>query len=70
MDPVFAYIDPGSGSLMIQVLIAAIVAAPFVFRQQVGRFMRRIRGEQAPATVPEPSSAPAATASTDTDTAR
>jgi hypothetical protein len=44
MHPILAYIDPGSGSLIIQALIAAIVAAPFVFRQQVGRLVRRLRG--------------------------
>ena len=40
MDTVLAYIDAGSGSLIIQALIAALVAAPFVFRQQVGRVVR------------------------------
>ena len=48
MHPIFAYIDPGSGSLIIQALIAALVAAPFVLRQQIGRFVRRIRGQEAP----------------------
>ncbi len=32
MHAVFAYIDPGSGSLIIQALIAALVAAVFEFR--------------------------------------
>lgn len=43
MPPVLAYIDPGSGSLIIQALIASIVAAPFVLRRQVGALVRRIR---------------------------
>jgi hypothetical protein len=41
---VFAYIDPGSGSLLIQAAIAALVAAPFVLRQQISRVIRRVRG--------------------------
>ncbi len=49
MDPVLAYIDPGSGSLIIQAVIAAIVAAPFVLRQQIGRAVRRFRGVPATA---------------------
>ncbi len=32
-----AYIDPGSGSLIIQAVIASVVAIPFFFRQQIGR---------------------------------
>ena len=60
MHIVLAYIDPGSGSLIIQALIAGIVAAPFVLRHQISRLMRRIRG------VPE-SEAPA-NSSPDADT--
>jgi hypothetical protein len=41
----FAYIDPGSGSLVIQALIAAVVAIPFFFRTQIGRLVRVVRGE-------------------------
>ncbi|HUG47471.1 MAG TPA: hypothetical protein VMP67_03560 [Candidatus Limnocylindria bacterium] len=33
----FAYIDPGSGSLVIQAVIAALVAAPFFFKRQLAR---------------------------------
>ena len=32
-----AYVDPGSGSLLIQALIAALVALPFFFRRQLAR---------------------------------
>jgi hypothetical protein len=39
-----AYIDPGSGSLIVQVIIATIVAVPLFFRSQIGRFVRRLRG--------------------------
>jgi hypothetical protein len=44
MHVVLAYIDPGSGSLAIQAVIAALVAAPFVLRHQIGRLMNRLRG--------------------------
>lgn len=39
-----AYIDPGSGSLIIQAVIATVVAIPFFFREQVARIVRAIRG--------------------------
>ncbi len=45
MDHLLAYIDPGSGSLLIQAVIATIVAIPFFFRQQIGRVVRAIRRE-------------------------
>jgi hypothetical protein len=41
-----AYIDPGSGSLIIQVLIASIVAIPIFFRTQIGRLMGLARGRR------------------------
>jgi hypothetical protein len=56
--PVLAYIDPGSGSLLIQVVIASLVAAPFVLRQQIGRLIQRIKGQ--PVTT-EPAAAAATT---------
>ncbi len=43
MDHLVAYIDPGSGSLIIQAVIASIVAIPFFFREQIGRLLRAIR---------------------------
>lgn len=43
MDVVLAYIDPGSGSLIIQAIIATLVAVPFFFRQQIGRAVRAVR---------------------------
>lgn len=50
-----AYIDPGSGSLIIQAVIAAIVAIPFFFRHQIARFTQRFRGSpDAPETVQTP----------------
>lgn len=44
MHLVFAYIDPGAGSLVIQAIIAAVVSIPFFFRNAIrstiGRFRR------------------------------
>ena len=45
MELVFAYIDPGSGSLVIQALIAGIVAVPIFFRRQISRFVHSVRGD-------------------------
>ena len=44
MELVFAYIDPGSGSLVIQALIAGIVAAPIFFRRHIARIVHSLRG--------------------------
>lgn len=44
MDLLFAYIDPGSGSLVIQALIAGMVALPIFFRSQISRAIRALRG--------------------------
>jgi hypothetical protein len=43
MSPFLAYIDPGSGSLLIQAAIAAVIAIPIFFRTQIARAMRAIR---------------------------
>jgi hypothetical protein len=42
-----AYIDPGSGSLIIQVVIATLVAVPIFFRTQIARAIRVIRRQPA-----------------------
>lgn len=44
--PPLGYIDPGSGSLLLQAILAAILAVPFVFRRTIGGFWHRIRGGQ------------------------
>lgn len=44
MGLVFAYIDPGSGSLVIQALIAGLVAIPILFRSRIARLVRSLRG--------------------------
>jgi ABC-type branched-subunit amino acid transport system permease subunit len=49
MQDLLAYIDPGSGSLIVQALIATVVAVPFFFRSQIGRLVRTIRGDKATA---------------------
>ena len=39
-----AYIDPGSGSLLLQAILAGLLAIPFFFRRTIGGFLGRIRG--------------------------
>ena len=53
MESILAYIDPGSGSLIVQALIAGIVAIPIFFRHQIARIERTVRGrdEVAPTEV-------------------
>ncbi len=41
-----AYIDAGSGSLIIQAVIATLVAIPFFFRTQIARVARTVRGDR------------------------
>jgi hypothetical protein len=43
MIPLPAYIDPSSGSLIIQAAIAALIAIPIFLRSQVGRAIRALR---------------------------
>ena len=53
MDPILAYIDPGSGSLVVQALIAGLVAVPIFFRHQITRFARAIgRNDETPPSAP------------------
>ena len=44
MSDLLAYIDPGSGSLIIQAAIATLVAIPIFFRAQITRIVNRVRG--------------------------
>ncbi|HEY7452657.1 MAG TPA: hypothetical protein VIA02_09130 [Candidatus Limnocylindria bacterium] len=39
------YIDPGTGSLILQAILAALLAIPFVFRRTIGGFWHRLRGD-------------------------
>jgi hypothetical protein len=41
---IFAYIDPGSGSLLLQAILAAIISVPFFFRRTIGGALSRLRG--------------------------
>ena len=43
MEFILAYIDPGSGSLIVQALIAGLVAIPVFFRHQIARVIRTLR---------------------------
>jgi len=43
---VFAYLDPGAGSLVIQAILAGALAIPFFLRSQIGNAIRRFRGRR------------------------
>lgn len=49
MMPLPAYIDPGSGSLIVQAAIAAIIAVPIFLRSQIARVVRALRRTDEPA---------------------
>jgi len=38
-----AYIDPGAGSMLIQAVIAGVLAVPFFFRTQRRTLLQRLR---------------------------
>jgi len=40
---IFLYIDPGAGSMVIQAVLAALLAIPFFFRTQVSRVVHKLR---------------------------
>jgi hypothetical protein len=42
--PFLAYIDPGSGSMLLQVILAGVLAVPFFFRRFISESWQRIRG--------------------------
>jgi len=39
----FGYIDPGQGSLLIQAVLAGLLAVPFILRSQLARVVSRVR---------------------------
>jgi hypothetical protein len=43
---IFAYIDPGSGSLLLQAVLAALLSVPFFFRRTIGGAVQRLRGSK------------------------
>jgi hypothetical protein len=51
--PFVAYIDPGSGSMLLQVILAGVLAVPFFFRRVITDAWHRIRGGEATASTPE-----------------
>jgi hypothetical protein len=48
-----AYIDPGSGSLLLQALLAALLSVPFFFRRTIGGVWHRVRGVKAEEPSPD-----------------
>jgi hypothetical protein len=55
--PIFAYFDPGSGSIIIQAAIAALVAGPILLRNKIAQGVnaaRRavVRGREESGTTP------------------
>ena len=42
--PFLAYIDPGSGSMLLQVILAGLLAVPFFFRRTIADVWHRVRG--------------------------
>ena len=45
---ILAYIDPGSGSLLLQAILAAILSVPFFLRHRIGGALERLRGVSKP----------------------
>ena len=50
----WAYIDPGSGSMLVQVILAGILAVPFFFRRTIGDVWHRVRGGDGKPAAEEP----------------
>ncbi len=40
IEPLLAYIDPGAGSIVLQVLIGSVMGLMLYFRQSLGRLLR------------------------------
>jgi hypothetical protein len=43
---VLAYLDAGTGSMIIQAAVAAIVTIPFLLRSYIRRAIARVRGDR------------------------
>jgi hypothetical protein len=39
-----AYLDPGAGSMAIQMVIAAVLTVPFFLRAQISQAVAKLRG--------------------------
>ena len=54
--PAYAYIDPGTGSMIYQAALTALLGLGLVFRhsrESISRFVKRITGRHAPTDPPE-----------------
>ena len=51
--PFVAYIDPGSGSMLLQVILAGVLAVPFFFRRVITDAWHRVRGGDSTPSTPE-----------------
>lgn len=51
--PFVAYIDPGSGSMLLQVILAGVLAVPFFFRRVITDAWHRVRGGEVTASTQE-----------------
>jgi hypothetical protein len=40
---ILLYIDPGAGSMVIQAILAGLLAVPFFLRSHIGRAVQRMR---------------------------
>ena len=52
MTPIFAYLDPATGSALAQLALGAVAAISLGYhflRRRVADFFRRVRGSKAPA---------------------
>ena len=49
--PIFAYLDPATGGVLIQSLIAAAVVVPFILRTQIARGIALIRRRPEPEAI-------------------
>lgn len=60
--PVHAYIDPGSGSLIYQAILAAVLGVGFTFRRVLGAILHLGRHSSGPETSATPDEASEASA--------
>ena len=52
--PLLAYIDAGSGTMLIQLILAGLVAVPFFFRRVITDTWHRVRGDRGRSTPDDP----------------
>ena len=43
--PAYAYLDPGTGSYVFQLLVAGFLASSFFFRSFIKKIIRKIKGK-------------------------